>query len=53
MSSPCCERSEAIGALLNADMLFGCAWSSLKYVGVEKKKITKLSKSAIPPQGPC
>lgn len=50
MSSPCCECCEAIGALLNADMLFGCAWSSLKYVGVKKKP--KLSKTAIPQQGP-
>lgn len=49
MSSPCCEWSEAIGALLNADMLFGCAWSSLKYVDV-KKRTTKLCKTAIPPQ---
>lgn len=54
MSSPCCEWSEAIGALLNADMLFGCAWSSLKYVDVKKKKTktAKLCKTAIPPQEP-
>lgn len=52
MSSPCCEWSEAIGALLNADMLFGCAWSSLKYVDVKKNKTTKLCKTAIPPQEP-
>lgn len=57
MSSPCCEWSDAIGTLLNADMLFCCAWSSLKYVDVkgeknQKKKKTKLFKTANPPQEP-
>lgn len=52
MSSPCCEWSEAIGALLKCRCAVWLCLVKFEECGCEKKKIAKLCKTAIPPQEP-